>query len=925
MAKRETGWLRGGGSLGVRAAWVAVCAGAVWSVCGPAMVARAQVTPVVSPKDPPEDPSEDGGDDEGPQDELPEAPKAAPTPEVDAFVRTLLDAEYLSEAERAELRVRHGVWVEADLSTPALRCAAALTRGAFGEEVLVAADAPAVVRGEALLMRGVPAEALVALNALEGMRAARLRAEAFVQLGRRDEAERELLTLVPRMRDQSLSDAGEVSEGVRAMLILARLRGAEDAKVIGYQELLGTVARARESLDRMDWRVRMAEALLLYEKGMLGESGEALAECLELNPRAAEAWHLLGRINAATFAFEEAESIALRLEVLAGASVTGDDEAQSGVCSWGCLVRAHAKLRMNEGALAAAALEPAIAQWPGNRDVRAMQCAAAAVGFDFDRTNELLRGLDSLAPGAPEGYLEVGKALADARQYEDAATYLRQAGERAPSWAEPHVELGLSQLQAGKLEEAGRALNKALLLDRFHARAKNSQVLLRELATYASVESDHFVVRYKPGEDEALAKEMLPVLERIYARVTGSEPGGIDHEPVGKTVIELYPNHRWFAVRIAGMTKLHTFAAATGPVIAMETPRGGPGHLVGPYDWARVVQHEYTHTVTLSRTKNRLPHWFTEAGAVYLEDAPRDWNTVQLLARVVETESLFDFETISVMFTRPRKQTDRAQAYAQGAWMYEFMIETWGKDAPLRMMDLYASGVREPEAFKEVMGVSREEFLSRFTLWAQDQLAAWGMSPKAGQRRVPELLADEEGTEPTPELVAKWRAAEPGNPFVLSLAAREVTKKPHAEWTADDIAIQNEYAAARPVDPAPHRALALYYLSGEGLAAGAGADAAVPHLEYMDAREQNSPVFAVQLARLYAARQDWGKAVAKAQRASRIAPYDGTIREAAATIALQAEDMKEAERQIWALTLIEPDREVHKQRLEAVRARMQGR
>ena len=79
------------------------------------------MTPVVSPKDPPEDPSEDGGDDEGPQDELPEAPKAAPTPEVDAFVRTLLDAEYLSEAERAELRVRHGVWVEADLSTPALR------------------------------------------------------------------------------------------------------------------------------------------------------------------------------------------------------------------------------------------------------------------------------------------------------------------------------------------------------------------------------------------------------------------------------------------------------------------------------------------------------------------------------------------------------------------------------------------------------------------------------------------------------------------------------------------------------------------------------------------------------------------------------------------------------------------------------------
>lgn len=937
-------------TLGRRTAWVLACAGAAWGVAGPSLWAQGVAhagrpagqgggptsptppTPPTPPARPPLVPpapgpktaeSDDGSADEQEEPEVAGAPKAAALPEVDDAVTTLLDAEYLTEGERAALRVQHGIWDSSDLSTADLRRESALVRGAFGVAELTDADAPAVVRGEALLARGLPDEALAALDKVEGLRAARLRCEAMVQAGERARAEAALLELVPRVRDPGLGDAREVAEGVRAMLLLARLRGAEDSKVIGYQELLTIIARARDSLDRLDWHVRMAEALLLYEKGMLGESAQALSECLSLNPRAAEAWHLLGRINAATFAFEEAESIALRLEVLAGGDPEGLDDGLAGVSAWGALVRAHAKLRQNEGALAGAALEPALAQWPGSRDLRAMQCAAAAVGFDFGRAESLLGAYDVLSPGAPEALLETGKALADARQYEDAAAYLRRAGERAPSWAEPHVELGLSQMQAGKLEEARTELDRALLLDRFHARAKNSQTLLKELGGYTSVESGHFLVRYKPGDDEAMAKEMLPQLEKIYQRVTGNGPGGIDHQPAGKTVVELYPNHRWFAVRIAGMPKLHTFAAATGPVIAMETPRSGPGHLVGPYDWARVVQHEYTHTVTLSRTKNRLPHWFTEAGAVYLEDAPRDWNTVQLLTRVLETDSLFDFDTINVMFTRPRRQTDRAQAYAQGAWMYEYLIDRWGRTAPLTLMDLYASGVREPEALQRVTGLSREEFLSQFGRWAQGQLVGWGMVPREGQHKVADLLAKEaEGvTEPTDALVARWRVEEPGNPFVLALAARAVAKKARAEWTADDVRTLVEYGAARPVDPMPHRELAAFYLAGEGLAKETGARGAIEHLEYLDAREQNSPTYAVQLARLYGAEQRWAEAIDKARRATRISPYDGTIREAAATIALQAGDLGEAEAQIWALTVIEPDREVHKQRLEAVRKR----
>ena len=49
--------------------------------------------------------------------------------------------------------------------------------------------------------------------------------------------------------------------------------------------------------------------------------------------------------------------------------------------------------------------------------------------------------------------------------------------------------------------------------------------LVKELAGYATLESPHFVVRYKPGVDGIVAREMLEPLEKNHARVTGKDKG----------------------------------------------------------------------------------------------------------------------------------------------------------------------------------------------------------------------------------------------------------------------------------------------------------------------------------------------------------------------------------------------------------------
>lgn len=888
----------------------------ITALAGPA--AQAQ------PPEPATDPSED-------PDDPSEAPKAMAAPRTAAAVLRLLDADYLSDDERRVLRIRHGLWESADITSVRESARAALLDGRYDDASLTSAESDPLDRAEALLRRGQPREAIALLEAepTPTARSLRLLGRAQMDVGALDTAAQTLASLASRVFEQPGATADDLAEGVRGLVLLARLRGAEGDGTIGYQPMIDALARGREQLDRLSWNVFLAEAELFYEKEKFAEAGDALQSALALNPRLAEAWYLAGRMSVDGFDFPRAEAIARRLEILA------DSPARPSMHA--AIIRAAVLMRQNEGAQAEAALAPALAAFPEQRDLLAQHAAAAASRYDFTEARARLDAFDALAPGSAEAYLVAGRVMAGARQYEEAADFLRVAAERAPRWAEPVVELGLSELQAGRLKEARTALESATTLDRYNVRAANSLTLIREVEGYATIETPHFLIRYKPGEDEVLAREMPEVLEALHARVAGDGPGGIDFVPPSRTVVELYPNHRWFGVRITGLPRLHTIAAATGPVIAMEAPREGPGHKAGPFDWARVVQHEYTHTVTLARTKNRLPHWFTEASAVYLEDSPRDESTVNLLARAYATDTLFDLDTINIAFVRPARPTDRGLAYAQGHWMYEFIIDRFGKQAPLDLMDRYATGEREASAMQAVLGVSREEFLAQFQAWAGTQLEAWGMLPTERIPDVPTLMkaaidaAPEDEREamrslnaPPEALTSQWLKDHPDNPFVLELALRQRVEASNGKLKPEDAPLAERYATLRPMAAYPHRLLAAMYLAQEtstdpGSNAAPATDPAIPHLEFLDAREQHSSSFAIELARRYAAAGQMERAVAKAVRATRIAPYDARTRELAATIALRARQFDLAERQITALIILEPDRPIHAERLAALR------
>lgn len=863
------------------------------------------------------------------------------------LVVQLLQAEYLTLEEAKLLRLKHGTWSDADLATPIDAARAAMIAGRIDHPSFSDESVPVVLRARARLAAGRALAAIELLDGLESIPASALRAEAMEQAGFIDAAGVQADRAIERydstpMTERSIDDA---IGAVAAMRVRARTTGVPARD---YQRMLNVLGSARDEIDRLDPRTRIAEAELLYARSNINEAVPALHEALALNPRSAAAWTLLGEMAVDRFDFDGAEAAAARLEDLRPSRGTPSAGAT--------IVRAIAAMVQDDPFLAIGLLEEFLAVHPTHVRAIALRAAAAALRYDEAETALWLERLEEIAPGSAMGYYEVGQRLAFDRQYALAAEMLAEAIARRPSWPPPHVELGLLEMQSGRDQQARSALAKAIELDPFNQRAAFSLTLLKEMDDFVSRESEHFIVRSRPGIDDVIAASMLGPLEAMHLIV--AERFG--HEPSQKTVIELMPDHRFFSVRITGMPQIHTVAACTGPLIAIEVPReGAPGKHLGLFDWLKVLRHEYTHTITLSQTRNRIPHWLTEAAAVSMEGVPLKFETAKDLARRWRRGELFDLDEINWAFIRPKRRGDRGFAYAQGHWMVEYMNEQFGSSAIVVLLGEYFRGAREEEALMAALGVSRAAFFDGFKVWAGLQVEAWGLNPsptldeladtlrakdpvaaahlaEARRRRLKQLAAhvgsevgraSREGLhratpsewpevvrppiEISDEALAGFLEDYPTHPDVLELSIRR--RLGGGTVVAGEARVLLErYAEARPVDPFPHRVLAQAFLEvGE-------AGKAIESFQALDARSEHDNVYALEVAVLLRKEGRLEEAQRSIDRAVRMNPYRPEHHELAAAIAVERRDFAAAKTSIEALLILEPDQPHHVRRIQAI-------
>ncbi len=618
-----------------------------------------------------------------------------------------------------------------------------------------------------------------------------------------------------------------------------------------HNVLLGMFVRAYDVIDREYWPARVAAAEYFRWHDQKGEAAEQLELALKANPNDFAGLRLAGLIAIDNFNFDLADNVIETIRNVNPDSTIAD------------LLDARNQLAQRRPKEAEAPLQRVLNGEPQNLEALGLLAGTYALQLLDDKTAEVLARVEKIDPDNATAYLEVAEQLGAMRQYPRAAEKYRTAIERAPWWTAPRNGLGLLYTQSGDEDDARATLEEARKLDAYNLSTTNYLRLLDDMAAFVRKESKHFIVTYNAETDPIIGDYFNDYMESIHEQVCSEykHDPSFGGRPDKKTIIEIFPTHDAFSVRTTGSPWIPTVGASTGRVIALASPSDPK---MGTYNWAQVLRHEYTHTVTLSATDNRIQHWMTEGLAVLEEHTPLRWEWVPMLYSAVKKKNhleLFTLDNLTWGFVRPKKPVDRQLAYAQSFWICKYVQETWGHEAILKMLDEFRNAGRMEVVFPKITGKSIPQFEKDFQAWCEKQVDTWGY--------------DEETSKKVEELSKK---------------AEDLIKE---KQFPEAIAAWEEIHKLRPVDALPHKRLAGLYL----LKSVNKPDKAIEHLIALDQVELKDNRYAKRVARIYRDTNQTDKAKQFALEAVYIDPYDTNAHEMLAEMCEKTSDAAGAERE----------------------------
>ena len=806
--------------------------------------------------------------------------QTAQLPPPGPMVQDLLSARWLSPAQRSATARFHGVWTAGDVSDIAAEAEIAHWEWDLNNSVLLDKNAPPLLRAHGHVRRGEATDALLLLQQTPPS------AQRDVLLGHVLELLDHAARAQTHFEAASAVEATSAADARAVLQATSRLHALSakgESTAAGEQSRLGALASTRIDLDPAFWPLLLDEAKLLESRGQREQAAAALHEVLALNPRAAEAWFMLGQLHLRVFHFDGLDASVQALQAINDNHVLAD------------LLEVEAALVQQQWRRADAILAE-LAPLPPHGE--ALLVATAALSGQHSAATALADRAKRRLPGEMRLAATAGALLSLHRRYDDAEWWLRMAVTDAPADHRVWSELGLMRMQAGRDGDARTALERAVKLDPFDRRAANSLRLLQGMDDWVSVTRGDVILRWRPGVDELFARTIAAEIEGIHDAVEVA----MQWAPSKPTIIELHPDHEHFAVRVTGLPDVHTIAACTGPLIAMQVPRkGAPGVHSGPFDWRRVLTHELAHTAHLDNSKARVPIWLTEGAATASEPVPLNFSSQVLLAQRWHEGTLLDFDDLTWAFVRPKRERDRALAYAQSAWFVQFLTRRFGPAVVPNIIAALGDGIPLNSAF-----IAHAESDPR-ALWTDfidqhvpTELQAWGL-----WQRTPEgaLAADIN----TLRALAKEH---PTNVALLNeLLRRELDGVPVTQPHVDTL---QRLAQARPLDPWPRLQLVQWHTNQ-----GDPARAAIV-LNEVARTQGDDPDLFDRLAMLHRAAGQADASIAAMEAAVELDPFDITRRERAAALALEAGRKALAISHVDAMILIEPDYPGHHNRRRAL-------
>jgi tetratricopeptide (TPR) repeat protein len=514
--------------------------------------------------------------------------------------------------------------------------------------------------------------------------------------------------------------------------------------------------------DKDCWQAHWIAGTLLLEKYNRAQAVPALKQALAINPRAAPVHAALAQAALQDRSLSEAAShvkqaldtnprLPFALRVLADILLE-DNDVEAAVRSLEQALAVNPRDEQALGRLAAcrvlqdgppekAALELLLARLDkASVQKNPLDKSDAALAKSAGRFGSLLA--EAAAWNAHPGLFlyAAGEQLDSRKKYELAERCYQQSIASMPQLSGPKSALGMLYMRMGRIAEGHKLLDQAFEADPYHVRVSNMRKVVKLLESYDAITTEHFVIRVDSQADMILGRYMAEFLEAEYPALVQQ----FGYEPPARTQFEIYNKakglsaHQWFSARMVGLPWVQTIGASTGMIVALASPTAGEK----PFNWARVVKHEFVHILTLQETNFNIPHWFTEALAVRSEDSPRPevWN--QLLVERVPAGEVMNLDNLNYGFSRPKTPDDWQMAYCQSRLYLEYMVDKFGAGKPAELLVAYRNNLSTDQAIPKVFGVEKAVFEQGYRGYLEEIVS--GLHTRIFERPMTPVQAEKE-------------------------------------------------------------------------------------------------------------------------------------------------------------------------------------
>ena len=293
-------------------------------------------------------------------------------------------------------------------------------------------------------------------------------------------------------------------------------------------------------------------------------------------------------------------------------------------------------------------------------------------------------------------------------------------------------------LRLGRSAEAWSILEEVHSKDGYDITAFNLLELRDRVANFTKLESPHFDVWMDPAEAAVYGDRVTQLLERAYTALTAK----YHFKPPVRTTVEIFPEQKDFAVRTFGVPGGDGYLGVCfGTVITAPSPASprAAGH-----SWEATLWHEFTHTLTLNLTRNRMPRWLSEGISVHEEQqANSGWGQrfrPRHAGRLLEGQ-FTPLERMSEAF-RTGDSAELDFAYFQAGLIVDWMVKKSGPETLLDLLKDLGKGFGINAAIAMRYGPMSQlnaDFSKYAAGWARDMAGSlhWKAAPQADVKHQP--------------------------------------------------------------------------------------------------------------------------------------------------------------------------------------------